>query len=73
VEQCSNPLIGHAPIRRGVAAASFSLLAALAAVIFGCRAALSYYVDVLWFGSLGYADVFRKTLSLQSGIFTASS
>jgi len=32
---------------------------------------LSYYVDVLWFGSLGYADVFWKTLSLQSEAFTA--
>jgi hypothetical protein len=32
---------------------------------------LSYYVDVLWFGSLGYGDVFWKTLGLQWGIFTA--
>ena len=30
------------------------ILAVLAAVIFGCRTALSYYVDVLWFESLGY-------------------
>jgi hypothetical protein len=28
-------------------------------------------VDVLWFGSLGYGDVFWKTLSLQWGIFAA--
>jgi uncharacterized protein len=28
-------------------------------------------VDVLWFASLGYRDVFWKTLSLQSGIFAA--
>ena len=33
--------------------------------------ALSYYVDVLWFGSLSYADVFWKTLSLQWGVFAA--
>jgi hypothetical protein len=32
---------------------------------------LSYYVDVLWFASLGYGDVFWKTLGLQTGIFTA--
>src|SRR5439155_23263261 len=32
---------------------------------------LSYYVDVLWFGSLGYGDVFWKTIRLQTGIFTA--
>ncbi len=41
----------------------------LAVIFFGARTALSYYVDVLWFGSLGYGDVFWKTLSLQWGIF----
>jgi uncharacterized membrane protein (UPF0182 family) len=30
---------------------------------------LSYYVDALWFESLGYAQVFWKTLSLQSTVF----
>jgi uncharacterized membrane protein (UPF0182 family) len=45
------------------------ILAALAGILFGGRTALSYYVDMLWFGSLGYADVFWKTLSLQWGIF----
>ncbi len=43
----------------------------LAVVFFGARTVLSYYVDVLWFGSLGYGDVFWKTLSLQWGIFAA--
>src|SRR5271169_6053296 len=47
------------------------ILAVLAGIVFGGRTALSYYVDVLWFGSLGYGDVFWKTLSLQWGIFTA--
>jgi len=47
------------------------ILVVLAVIFFGGRAALSYYVDLLWFGSLGYADVFWKTLSLQSEIFTA--
>jgi uncharacterized membrane protein (UPF0182 family) len=47
------------------------VLAVLAAIFFGGRAALSYYVDVLWFGSLGYRDVLWKTLGLQWGIFTA--
>jgi len=32
---------------------------------------LSYWVDLLWFRSLGYGDVFWKTRSLQWGIFTA--
>jgi hypothetical protein len=47
------------------------ILAVLAGIVFGGRTALSYYVGVLWFGSLGYADVFWKTLSLQWGIFAA--
>ena len=38
-------------------------------VIFGSRAALSYYVNALWFGSLGYGDVFRKTISLEATVF----
>jgi uncharacterized protein len=46
-------------------------VAVLAGIVFGGRTALSYYMDVLWFGSLGYGDVFWKTLSLQWGIFTA--
>ena len=32
---------------------------------------MSYWVDLLWFRSLGYGDVFWKTRSLQWGIFTA--
>ena len=33
--------------------------------IVGLRTSLSYYLDALWFGSLGYEDVFRKTIGLQ--------
>ncbi len=32
---------------------------------------LSYWVDLLWFRSLGYGDVFLRTLTLQWGIFAA--
>jgi uncharacterized membrane protein (UPF0182 family) len=46
-------------------------LVILAGIIFVGRTSLSYYVDLLWFGSLGYRDVFWKTLNLQSGVFTA--
>jgi len=46
------------------------ILAVLAGIVFGGRTAFSYYVDLLWFGSLSYADVFWKTLSLQWGVFT---
>ncbi len=47
------------------------IMAVLVGIVFGGRSALSYYVDVLWFGSLGYEDVFWKTLGLQWGIFAA--
>src|ERR1700736_4971336 len=58
----------HAPRRRR---RFLLILAALAFVVFGGRAALSYYVERLWFESLGYADVFWKTQSLHCGIFAA--
>jgi len=52
------------------------IFAALAVILFSSRAVLSYYVDALWFGSLGYAEVFRKTISLQwlvfAGFFAAT-
>src|ERR1700678_3778774 len=47
------------------------ILAILAGLFFAARTVLSYYVDVLWFESLGYSGVFWKTLGLQWGIFTA--
>ena len=49
----------------------FLILLGLAILFFGARAALSYYVDVLWFKSLGYEQVFWKTLNLQWGVFAA--
>ncbi len=49
----------------------FLIIAVLASIFFASWTSLSYYVDVLWFGSLGYGDVFWKTIRLQSGIFTA--
>jgi uncharacterized membrane protein (UPF0182 family) len=47
------------------------LLVFLVGILGGGRTAFSYYVDVLWFRSLGYGDVFWKTFTLQWGIFTA--
>src|ERR1700719_1007912 len=49
----------------------FLVLAILAIVIFSSRTALSYYVEALWFGSLGYGNVFWKTLTLQWTLFAA--
>ena len=45
------------------------LLVLAAAVVFGGGSALSYYVESLWFDSLGYADVFWRTLNLQAAVF----
>src|ERR1700680_4629291 len=59
----------HAPRRRR--GFFLLILAALAVIVLGGRAALSYYVDVLWFDSLGYREVFWKTLALQWEIFMA--
>ena len=47
------------------------LLAVVVLIFFGGRTAVSYWVDLLWFRSLGYASVFWKTLGLQWGIFAA--
>ncbi len=46
-----------------------SLAAALLFLFFVANRALTYYVDGLWYGSLGYMAVFRKTLALEWGLF----
>ena len=53
--------------RRGGRIVFFVLLAVL---LFGGGTALSYYVEALWFDSLGYAEVFWKTLNLQAVMFS---
>jgi uncharacterized protein len=45
------------------------LLLLLAIVVLGARTAVSWYVDALWFGSLGYSAVFWKNLTLQWSVF----
>ncbi len=47
------------------------LVAVLAAIMFGGGTVLSYYVESLWFDSLGYADVFWTTLNVQAAVFSA--
>ena len=51
--------------RRGL----FFLIAIVAVVVFGSRSAISFWVDLLWFRSLGYGEVFWKTRGLEWGIF----
>jgi uncharacterized membrane protein (UPF0182 family) len=45
------------------------LLAVVVAALIGGGSAISYWVNLLWFQSLGYGDVFWTTLRLQWGIF----
>ena len=62
------PRVGRSQPRRRPFVLIFVVLAV---IFFGGRTALSYYVDVLWFRSLGYGDVFWKTVNLHWEIFTA--
>jgi uncharacterized membrane protein (UPF0182 family) len=49
----------------------FLIFVLFAVILFSSRTTVSYYVDALWFSSLGYGDVFRRTLSLQWEVFVA--
>ena len=53
------------PRRRG----RLFLLAAAVVLLLAGGTALSYYVEALWFESLGYVDVFWKTLNIQASVF----
>ena len=46
------------------------ILGVIAVLVLGGGTILSYYVDALWFESLGVADVFWRTLRLQGQTFT---
>ena len=48
-----------------------SLFVVVLLVLLGGRTAVSYYVDVLWFGSLGYGAVFFRSLGLEWAVFAA--
>ena len=60
---------GRQPRRRRVVL----IFVLLAIILLGSRTALSYYVNRLWFESLGYGDVFLKSLSLQWTVFVTFS
>ena len=49
----------------------FFLIAIVAVIVLGGRTAVSYWVDLLWFRSLGYGDVFWKARGMEWGIFAA--
>jgi uncharacterized membrane protein (UPF0182 family) len=56
------------PPRRGRRRLIF-LIAIVAVILLFGRTAVSYWVDLLWFKSLGYEEVFWKTRELGWGIF----
>jgi uncharacterized membrane protein (UPF0182 family) len=47
------------------------LVAVAAAIMFGGGTVLSYYIESLWFDSLGYIEVFWTTLRVQAAVFSA--
>ena len=49
------------------------LAGVLAIVVLSSRTVLSYYVDSLWFRSLGYGDVFWRTLGIEWSIFAVTA
>lgn len=60
------------PRRRSARNRVLLLLTVFAALLFGTETILSYYVDALWFGALGYRDVFWRVLNFQGAVFTAA-
>ena len=60
------------PRRRSTRRRVLLLLGLVVALLFGTESVLSYYVDALWFGALGYRDVFWKTLNIQGTVFAAA-
>ena len=46
------------------------ILLLLVVAALALRGTLSYYVDALWFDSLGYSEVFWRALSLQGTVFS---
>src|SRR5580692_6356439 len=49
--------------------AVYLFLAVVILIFVGSRTAISYWVDLLWFRSLGYASVFWKSFGLEWGTF----
>jgi len=58
------------PARRPRRRGRLFLVAVVAVLLVSAITALSYYVDALWFDSLGYSSVFWKTLNLQAVAFS---
>ncbi len=55
--------------RRAGRPVGFLVLGLLAVLLIGGGTVLSYYVDALWFGSLGFSDVFWTSLNYEAIVF----
>ena len=49
----------------------YLFFAVIILIFIGGRTVISYWVDLLWFSSLGFASVFWKTFNLEWGTFAA--
>ena len=58
------------PPRRPRRRLGLFVLVILAVIFLGARTSVSFYVESLWFESLGYSSVFWKTLNVQSAVFS---
>jgi uncharacterized protein len=58
------------PRRPGRGRGRLFLLVVAGLLLLSAGTALSYYVDALWFESLGVGDVFWKSLNIQAAIFS---
>ena len=52
--------------RRGI---RLAIIAIVIGLVLGASSLLSWYIEALWFDSLGFGDVFWKTLELKSALF----
>ena len=66
-----SPVTLEYPPRRPKRRLGTWILALVILVLIGGQTLVSYYVDALWFASLGYREVFWKTLSIQVGVFAS--
>ena len=46
------------------------IIGALVVLFILARVTLSYWLDLLWFSSLGYSEMFWRTRVLEAGVFT---
>jgi uncharacterized protein len=62
-ERVVYPIREDPPVKRR--SAFLWLVLAVVILLFSARTAISYYVDSLWFSSLGYSEVFWRTLQFK--------